>query len=457
MSQNLLSKRLLTATLLTLPFALVAGDTPGMFKIPGTDTSLKIYGFAELNGTYDMGSFNTDIDDYDWASCLMSLPFDNPTANQAYAQRKNSLYMTARTSRLGFMTVTPSAVGNVTMVFEGDFNSPSPSNFSSPTTTNGNTFRVRKAYGQIGNFLFGQTWSTFFDGDSLPDTVDFNEVPSATLERQPMLQYTFTTSSKSNLAIAMELPFNRQFLGASGHVASQTSDGGNGNDTSNGGSGNISTLNTPDLIANYTFSDKWGHISVRGVVIPYQGGGNLLANGTTTKDLTATGFGGAVSGHFNISGDSLVWSVTGGPGVGRYMFGSLFQSAYNDGTKMNLWTGMGWHVGYTHNWDSKWRSNIIYSQVNMSDNTSTGVSGMSLAQLVGTGGGGADLQPNKTLTNALFNTFYQITKSTYCGFEYNYGTRKTFAFNQVGETTTAIPQYTGTMKRVNFVFHVSFF
>ena len=192
-------------------------------------------------------------------------------------------------------------------------------------------------------------------------------------------------------------------------------------------------------------------------MVPYQGGGNLLANGTTTPDFSATGFGGAVSGHFNLAGDSLVWSLTGGNGIGRYMFGSLFQGAINDGTKIDLWKGMGWHVGYTHNWDSKWRSNIIYSQVTMSD-PGTGIPGTSLAQFINTQGGGADLQPNKTLTNALFNTFYQITKTTFCGVEYNWGQRKTFDFMQAnGEGYTAIPQYTGTMKRVNFIFHVSFF
>lgn len=452
MNRSSLTKNVLTASLMMLPFALVAGDAPGVFKVPGTDTTMKIYGFAELNGTYDMGAYNTDIDDYDWASCLMSLPFDNPNnQNQAYGQRKNSLYMTGRTSRFGFQTSTPSEWGPVTLVVEGDFNSPSPSNFSSPTTTNGNTYRLRKAYGQIGGFLFGQTWSTFFDGDSLPDTVDFNAVPSACLERQPMLQYTFATSSKSNLALGLELPFNRQFLGNSGHVSSQAGTG-NGNDT-NGGSGNISSESIPDFVANYTYNDSWGHVSVRGVALQYTGGGNLLANGTTTPDLSATGFGGAVSGHFNIAKDSLVWSVQGGNGIGRYMFGSLFQSAVNDGQKMDLWKGVGWHVGYTHVWDAKWRSNIIYSQVSMSD-PGSGIANTSLAQFINTQGGGADLQPNKTLTNALVNTFYQISKTTSCGFEYNWGQRKTFAFQQ---GAVAIPQYEGTMKRINFQFHMNFF
>jgi hypothetical protein len=455
MTRNSFTKNMLTASLMMLPFTLVAGDAPGVFKVPGTDTTMKIYGFAELNGTYDMGAHNTDIDDYDWASCLMTLPFDNAVPGvQNYSQKKNSLYMTGRTSRLGITTTTPSDFGPITMVLEGDFNSPSPNNFSSPATTNGNTFRLRKAYGQIGGFLFGQTWSNFFDGDSLPDTVDFNAVPSACLERIPMLQYTFAASSKSTLSVSAEFPFNRQWLGNSGGVSSERMTGAN--DTQ-GGNGNISSQSIPDLHFNWTYSDGWGHVSVRGAGLFYQGGGNQLANGTTTPDRTATGFGGAISGHFNLAKDTLVWSLQGGDGIGRMMFGSLFQGGINDGQKIDLWKGIGWHVGYTHVWNSKWRSNLIYSQVDMSDpGTSYGVSLNQWTQDYYGGGLGADLQPNKTLKNAMVNTFYQISKTASCGVEYAWGTRKTFSTSD-GDGGLINGGNTGTQKRINFQFHLNFF
>jgi Porin subfamily len=459
MNRTSLTKNVLTASLLMLPFSLVAGDAPGAFKVPGTDTTIKIYGFAELNGTYDTGAHNTDIDDYDWASCLMTLPFDNASAatGQIYSQKKNSLYMTGRTSRIGFTTTTPSDLGPITMVVEGDFNSPSPNNFSSPVTTNGNTFRLRKAYGQIGGFLFGQTWSNFFDGDSLPDTVDFNAVPSACLERIPMVQYTFASGSKSTLSFSAEFPFNRQWLGVSGGVSSERMNGANDTGLNNG---NISSQSIPDLHFNWTYSDGWGHVSLRGVALSYQGGGNQLANGTTTPDNSATGFGGALSGHFAIAQDTLVWSVQGGDGIGRMMFGSLFQGGINDGQKIDLWKGVGWHVGYTHVWDAKWRSNLIYSQVSMSDpGASNGQTLNRWIEQTWAGGAaalGPDLLPNKTLQNAMFNTFYQISKTTYCGVEYAWGTRKTFeTYGATGGPVNG--GNTGTQKRLNFVFHANFF
>jgi len=467
MNRNSLTKNVLTASLMMLPFTLVAGDAPGVFKVPGTDSTMKIYGFAELNGVYDMGTHTSDIDDWDWASFLPTQPFDHPVANTgqsgySVATKNNSLYMTGRTSRLGVTTTSPSDFGPITMVLEGDFNSPSPNNFSSPVTTNGNTFRLRKAYGQIGGFLFGQTWSTFFDGDSLPDTVDFNAVPSACLERIPMLQYTFKTGSNSSLAIAAEFPFDRMYQGLSGHVVAQ--DGSEGYAAA-------SYQDVPDFHANWTYSDSWGHVSLRGVYLTYKTGGNEVLTGssiTTQPSLSGTGYGAALSGHFNIAKDTFVWSVEGGDGIGRMMFGSILQSAINDGQKIDLWKGLGWHVGYTHVWDAKWRSNIIYSQVSMSDPGSA-YSGVSLNQWVQsytnkTNGTyyGADGQPNKTLQNALVNTFYQISKTASCGIEYAWGTRKTFATYTPGTGTYASQTIvndgnTGTQKRINFQFHLNFF
>jgi Porin subfamily len=460
MNRTSLTKNVLTASLLTLPFTLVAGDAPGVFKIPGTDSTMKIYGFAELNGVYDMGTHNSDIDDFDWASFLPVQPFDHPVPGvQSAATKNNSLYMTVRTSRFGITTTTPSDLGPITMKFEGDFNSPSPSNFSSPTTTNGNTFRVRQAWGQVGGFLFGQTWTTMFDGDSLPDTVDFNEVPSATLLRIPMLQYTFKTGSNSTLAIAAEFPFDRMFQGASGHVVAQDAGEGYAAD---------SYQDIPDLHANWTYSDKWGHVSLRGVMLTYKTGGNEILSGSSTvtqPSVNATGYGAALSGHFNLAGDTLVWSVMGGNGIGRYLFGDILQSAINDGSKIDLWKGLGWHVGYTHNWDAKWRSNLIFSQVTNTDpGTAYGVSLNKWMQSTNIEASyptnpnywGADGQPNKTLTNALVNTFYQISKTYYCGVEYAWGTRKTFeTYSSSGSLIN--DGSTGTQKRVNFVFHANFF
>ncbi len=436
MAQSNLTRRMLTASLLTLPFALVAADAPGMFRLPSTDTMMKIYGFAELNGTYDMGTRNSDIDDFDWATFLPTQPFDKTSKNPS-GSPANQMYLTLRTSRIGIMTTTPSSLGPITAVVEADFNSPSPSNFSSPATTNGNTFRLRKAYGQIGGFLFGQTWSTFFDGDSVPDGVDFNPVASANATRQGMLAYTWHPAKESSFTLAVEAPFDRQYQGLAGHVVIQDAGEAYVKD---------SYATTPDLVANYTYSDKWGHVSARGVMMEY-------------KDLqhSANGYGAALSGHFNIGSDSLVWSIQSGDGIGRYMLGSLLQSAIDDGKKINLWKATGYHVGYTHVWNADWRTNVYASRVSFSD-PGSGTPGQTLNAWMqsasNTNYWGADGQPNKTLDNYAINTFYNVSKTVYCGLEYNYGTRKTMDTYTAGVAGAANE---GTQKRINFVFRASFF
>src|SRR3954468_20069773 len=42
--------------------AVTLGDIPGSFRLPNSETSLRLYGFAELNMVHDFKGDNTDID-----------------------------------------------------------------------------------------------------------------------------------------------------------------------------------------------------------------------------------------------------------------------------------------------------------------------------------------------------------------------------------------------------------
>ena len=46
--------RIITALATMLALPVMAADAPGYFKVPGTDTTLKIYGKAETWGYYTM-------------------------------------------------------------------------------------------------------------------------------------------------------------------------------------------------------------------------------------------------------------------------------------------------------------------------------------------------------------------------------------------------------------------
>ena len=182
---NLAASTLLAAAL-ALPMAARAADAPGVFKVPGTDSTIKFYGYTQLDATVDFSGRTPDYEDYDWATILPAVPGDKTP----YGKRaKPQLYLTARTSRFGIQTSTPSKLGNVGVKLEGDFNG--PTGFQSETYTNSVVFRLRQAYGTVGNLLVGQTWSTFLDFGAAPDTVDFNGPGTLALVRNPQIRYTF--------------------------------------------------------------------------------------------------------------------------------------------------------------------------------------------------------------------------------------------------------------------------
>jgi hypothetical protein len=74
--------------------------------------------------------------------------------------------------------------------------------------TNSAHFRLRHAYGEIGNFLAGQTWSTFLDANWIvsPSTVDFAG-PAGAINTVRQAQFRWTAAEGLDLAI--ENPENR--------------------------------------------------------------------------------------------------------------------------------------------------------------------------------------------------------------------------------------------------------
>jgi hypothetical protein len=87
--------------------AVVNGDIPGSFRLPGTETSLRFYGFAELNLVHEMKGDNSDSD---YSTFLPYVPLNG----SAQGDRRGMTYLTGRTSRIGFEASTPSSYGPAT-------------------------------------------------------------------------------------------------------------------------------------------------------------------------------------------------------------------------------------------------------------------------------------------------------------------------------------------------------
>lgn len=407
-------KRLsLVAALLMVALALPASaeDAPGVFKVPGTDSTIKFYGYVQLDTTVDFGGRAVDIENNDWATILPAVPADDSFA----AEKSPQTYLTARTSRFGIQTNTPSKYGNVGLKLEADFNG--PSYFQSETYTNSVVFRLRHAYGTMGGLLLGQTWTTFLDLGAAPETVDFNGPGSLALVRNPMVRYTIPVSPGMTLALALENNRGAQY----------------GPDLSGGDVARFQRI--PDIHANFNVAGSWGHLSLRGVTQDFNR--RVGAAGAETNK-SKMGFAGAVSGDFKIGGDTLVAQVAGGPGVGRYLLNAAasgpvtVQNAANN-FDLKLTTVYAYHLGFTHVWNPEMRSNLVWSQTFIEDPKINGAVAAAPTQ--------------KEMMQAFVNTFFTLTKTAEIGVEYAFGQWKSFGPNEVK----------GTQNRLNASFHYNFY
>ncbi len=172
--------------------AVVMGDVPGSFRIPGSETSVKLYGFAEAHLVHDrQGSAPGDL-----FTNLLEQPLDGRDAGF----HRGTTRLTAQTSRFGFETATPTAQGTFATRLEMDFYA------YCGTECHRNRLRLRHAYGEYSGWLIGQTWSTFMDLDNLPETVDFNGPIGAPFSRRTMVRYTYHDPRLAKFTVALEDP-----------------------------------------------------------------------------------------------------------------------------------------------------------------------------------------------------------------------------------------------------------
>ncbi len=398
--------------------AVVAGDIPGSFRIPGSDVSIRIYGFAELNYNHDFKGDNSDIDYATFAPYI-------PLKGTAEYERKNRDYLTARTTRLGVEAGVPTKFGVLSMKVEGDFNNEprtgntaqygSANNIFTQQVTSSYGFRVRHAYGQFGGLLAGMTWSTFMDVDNYPETVDYNGPIGNTFIRQPVLRYTYGTPDYGSFTVALENS-SSYILDGRAEV-----DDGTGTLVPNDGYGlprPESLSRVPDVVLRWDKGFQWGAMSIRGVTQELR-----FDDGAGTKPAVR-GWGAGSSALIKTWGrDFITVGVTYGEGIGRYLNyieGAVFDPATGDVT---MERAFGVIAGYQLKVDDQWRFNFVYGMTRHLDNGYTDA-----IRAVGLDSGRFGI--NRQVQQAHVGFFYSPLKQVDLGFEGIWGFRKTLA----GET-----------------------
>ena len=390
--------------------AVVAGDIGGSSRLPNSETSVRLYGFAELNMVKE---FKGDNGDQDYATFL---PYA-PLKGSAEGNRTGRMNLHARTSRIGIEASTPSSYGQIGIKLEGDFNndprtgnaavSGDIKNIYTQQATNSYNFRLRHAYGQFGGLLIGQTWSTFMDVDNSPETVDFNGPIGSTFIRQPMIRYAYNTASSGT------------FTGAVENSVSYVLD-------------NTATVTTkgfsrvPDLVARWDKGFTWGSMSVRGVTHELR-----VQDGAGVSQST-WGYGLATSGLLKTTGDDfLTWGLTYGVGIGRYfnyIEGAFYDAANNKILKEKT---LGLVLGYQIKPSTTLRYNLGFGIQRHYDNEYT-----SFARANGLDSGRFGI--NRQVWQAHLGFIWNPVKGVDIGTEYIFGRRKTLA----GES--------GEMSRLDF-------
>lgn len=371
-----------------LMLAVLSATGTAMAQDKAAGDSATLYGFVRLDGIYDMKAASAG----DWGSFLPLQPGDGAA--------KGGSYMTARASRLGVKGSISG--GTVKYQLEGDMNGTDADQNQNtrPGTlaTNSTGFRLRQANIQTGSWLFGQTWSTAFDGASLPETVEFNPGLTAVAIRQPQVRYTADFGQGASLSVAAE---NSATNGADFTKAA----------------GSSSQSKTPDFTTRFSKYADWGHISVFGVMRKFTQDTTTTANGiTTTSSKSANGSLLGLGGSMNVPTGRFVYGLTSGNGAGRYQWGSLLQGATLVGNDIKTFKTTAYHVGYTHNWSGNVRSNIAYTSFKFGKD----------AAINGQGG----ITNASNMTQMHLNTFFPIAKGVEAGIEYETGKRDDI--NQAG-------------------------
>jgi hypothetical protein len=299
------------------------------------NTTLKIYGYTKLDAIYT---------DADAGGKYTYVPGAVPLDSQEDALADNSFIMHARQTRLGFAASTDTDYGKFNVKIEGDF-------FGSggnEVYSNSYGFRLRRAYGQLGNFLIGQEWSTFIDLAAYPETIDFGGPAGSLFIRQAMIRYTQPFEGGS-VQFALENPEN----------TFQYRDAATGEDVSINGGQNI----FPDVIARVNIDPGYGHYSAVGML-------RQLSIDTGGFDDSELGYAFSLNAILPVVGkDNVHLELNYGNAMGRYMESGFADAFLNANGDIETNDQFGGFVSYQHFWAENLRSTLVYSYAQRDNDT----------------------------------------------------------------------------------------
>ncbi|HEX2339608.1 MAG TPA: DcaP family trimeric outer membrane transporter [Vicinamibacterales bacterium] len=371
---------LLTAFLMFSP-GLASAQDSGTQPKPESKPSFEIYGFAMLDIGHDFKQIDPNWSD---TMRITKLPsFENQFGED------HRTFAGVRQSRLGVRSSTPTSLGDLKTTFEFEL-------FGTGPDEGQTTFRLRHAYGELGQFGAGQWWSPFMDPDVFPNSLEYWGPTGMVFFRNVQFRWMPTPG----LTLALERP------GASGDPGVLAN--------------RIELQNIrgrfplPDFSGSYKLSQDWGYVRVAGMLRLIKWDDTLDDDFDLSGD--ATGWGINLSSNLKASeNDTIRLQFVFGEGIQNYMNDSPVDVGIvaNPGNAVTPVVGetiplLGIVAFVDHTWNEHYSSTVGYSwQEN--DNTE-----------------GQNASAFRTGHYALGNLLYYPAPNVMVGGEFQWGRRENF-------------------------------
>lgn len=347
-------------------------------------STFEVYGHVMADAGYDF-----DQVDPLWFDVLR--PSKLPSFDDQFAPDGNT-YFGVRQSRFGVRTSTPTGIGTLKTQFEFEL-------FGTGVDAGQTTFRLRHAYGEIGQFGAGQTWSPFMDIDLFPNSLEYWGPNGMVFFRNVQVRW-MPVKGDSRVTVALERP------GASGDqglVADRIE---------------LDDIRPhfplPDLSAEGRYGADWGYVELAGIV-RYIEWEDLQ---TDAFDLSgdAVGWGLNLSSNLKVSRrDVLRLGVVYGEAIQNYLNDAPADIGVvaNPGSALSPVEGealpvVGLTAFLDHSWSDRFSSSIGYSRVDIDNSDLQAPDAFQVGQY------------------GLVNLLYMPAKNVMMGAELQWGQRENF-------------------------------
>jgi type II secretory pathway pseudopilin PulG len=300
-------------------------DFIGAWYLPGTTAAMKVGGYVNLSL---VNSFDpmTIPDRF----IVGSIPPDGQTVLGAI----EGTSVSADQTRVNLEYREQTSQGEVRAFVEGDFRG------------DGDTFRLRHAFGQFHAFLAGKTWTTLMDIDARPEEVDLEGMNGQVLLRNSQIRWSPEFGKNYQLKLALEDPRTDVLNGES----------------QRGNFDLVASLNKMPLGPLGRWNYRVGFVlrDLKANGFPMDPGDVL---GTQSADSTS-GWGITTGGRQPVTwwgdgGDFILWQLTYGKGIGHYINDLQTigggDAVFDPTGKLHALPVFAGYVSYQHIWPMTWK------------------------------------------------------------------------------------------------------